>query len=702
MTAMNEQQLRAAVDAEIRNSIGLYGGKLSQQRQKALYYYMMEPKGDLAPPDVPDRSQAVSSDVSDAVEWMLPSLLETFAANDKAVEFIGRGPDAEQQAEQATAYVNHVFYQQNPGFLILYTWFKDALLQKCGFLKVYWDTYDEQKREDYTGLTDGQLQMLLADKGVEPLGYQSTPDPMTGQTLHDISVKRVIGKGRVCVENVPPEEFMISRRAKTIADSPFVGHRLRRTVGELRAAGYKNLDGITDDASAWAKNAEDIERRTIYDDYGMLSERQEIAGDPSSRMVQLCECYLKIDYDGDGIQEWRKVTVAGDRVLDNEACDGPPFVSLCPVPIPHIFFGRSVADLAMESQRVKTSVLRAMLDGLYHSVNGRTQALEGQVNLDDLLTNRPGGTVRVKSIGAVAPLNEGRPDLNAGLQMLEQVESMKENRLGWTRYSQGTGADSLNKTATGMNIITNKADSRLKLIERIFAETGVKDLFWMILKLCSQHQDMPETVRINGQWTDVNPRGWAEKLDIKPDVGLGTGNKDQEIQHLTTLLQVQREALQINVATPENIYNATVRLTKALGMKQPEQFFTDPSQQPPQPPPPDPKLIDVQNKHDIEMQKLQLMREKLEAEITLKREEMVAKLGLQNENAAYGTLYPQAESEVEDVGTTEPNDAGDPGAAGPGAIQGQAGGGVPTAPPVPGMLHGAENGTAQPMGILPG
>ncbi len=670
---ISDTQLRAMIDQEVQQAIGYNSDKLSSARQKAEYYYLGLAKGDLAPSEVEGRSSVVSTDVADTIEWMLPSLLKIFAGSDDVVEFAPTNRDDEEAARQATDYVRHVFWRQNHGFNLLYTWFKDALLQKVGVLKVYWHNDKDETREDYVGLTDGELQMLLADQDVTPIAYTKRDDAQTGMATHEVTVKRSNKCGRVRIDAVPPEEFLIARRAKNIEEAPFVAHRVERTLSQLRAAGYQNVDAITGDDTSLSSSAERIERMSYDDSYAAMPRAQNSSPDKSQRVVVLTECYLQIDYDGDGIAEWRKIVKAGNAILENVPCDGPPFVSLTPVPLPHRFFGLSVADLAMEPQRIKTGILRAVLDGLYHSVNGRNYAVEGQVNLEDLMSSRPGGIVRVKTSDAVGALNEGRPDILSGLSLLDRVDMMKENRTGWTRDSQGANADALQQTATGINIVTNRADSRIELIARIFGETGVKDLFRMILKLVCKYQDQTAVIRLNNKWVDVDPRAWVNQFDFTVNVGIGAGNKDQQVQHLTTMLQVQREALQIGVATPDNVFNAASKLAQALGFKDPDAFFTRPNAPPPQaaPPPPDPLIVEAQLKHQLDMAKLQLEKMKLAAELTMEREQKAATIGLDNEMTMYNHYQPQSEALFNGTAfsPTTPDAGGEPSAAVGGAVE---------------------------------
>jgi hypothetical protein len=422
--------------------------------------------------------------------------------------------------------------------------------------------------------------------------------------LHDVAIKRTEKKGKVTIDAVPPEEFGISKRSKHITDG-FSYHRVERTIGELKARGYKNVDDITSDDQGANSNAEAVERKS-FDDENAFSNTHDESTDKSARLVWITECYMPVDYDGDGIPEWRKIVRAGNQILENVECDGPPFVAITPIPLPHRFFGLSIADLAMESQRIKTSLLRSVMDNLYMGVNGRYFAVENQVNLDDLLTSRPGGIVRVKNPNAVGRLDSGMSDPAGAYQMLEYVELMRENRTGYMRNSQGAdNPNVLNKTATGATIQSNRADGRIDLIARVFAETGVKDLFLLILKLVSENQDKAAVMRLNNEWVDIDPSGWKTQFDFTVNVGLGTGNKDQQVQHLMGLMQVQKEALQIGVSTPANIYNSAAKLSENMGFKNADAFFTDPSKQPPKPPPPHPDAMKIEAEQKTAMAQIQ-------------------------------------------------------------------------------------------------
>jgi hypothetical protein len=633
---LTEDELKALVGAEERQSLGYSSSKLSNARQKSMYYYLGMPVGDLTPPEVEGRSSVVSTDVRDTIESMLPQLMVTFVGSDTVAEFEATKPGDEQKAEQATEYVNYLFNKKNNGHRIAYTWMKDALLQKNGIVKVWWDTRHEETREEYRGLSEVELTQLLEDDEVEvteqstsvdtddaeqrqqavmQLMQQAQAQPQSApqvmqqiqqieaqppKLVYDVVCKRTKTDGKVCIENVPPEEFLISRNAKDIETASFVAHRVQRSRSELKSMGYKNVDQLTSQDGDQATNSERIQRLSWNDENAYADDDGD--GDKSQDLIWVLEAYMRCDYDGDGIAELRKVTMAGNELLDNEAVDAVPFVSITPVPLPHEFFGLSIADLSMESQKTKTSILRSQLDNMYLAVNGRYFAVSGKVNLDDLLTSRPGGVVRVDAPGMVGRLDQGAPDIGNSMQMMEYMQQDLENKTGWTRYSQGNDQGSLNDTATGINVLTNRADMRLDLIARNFAE-GYVDLFKLILKLVCQYQQKEQIVKLTGGWVPIDPREWSNQFDVCINVGIGMGNKDQKVQHLMMLGQAQAQGLQIGIATPENIFHTSTELAKQLGYKNADKFFTDPAKQPPQNKP-DPEQQKAQAQMQIEQAKL--------------------------------------------------------------------------------------------------
>jgi len=617
-----EEELVARIQEEITDSLG-YGDEISQQRERAMEYYHGLPFGN----EVEGRSQFIDSTVQDTIEWIKPSLMRVFAAGDDMVKFTPHGPEDVPMAEQASDYVNYVFTKDNPGFEILYSWFTDALLSKNGIIKVWWDETEESTREEYYDLTDIEVESIISDDDVDVVQHTEEEREVESdigqvvETRHDLVIKRRERDGKIKIENVPPSEFLISREAKSIPQARFVCHRVRKTLSELREM-YPDQDLEPEDLGGDEDDTTFPSERESRFDFDNSSSFHFGASEPEEalRSYLVHESYLKTDFDGDGIAELRKVCVVGDYVLENDPIDATPFVSITPIKIPHKFFGLSVADLVMDLQLMKSTLMRNLMDNMYNMNFGRYAVLEGQANLDDLLTQRPGGIVRVKSPNAITPLTT--PPLEPySFQMLEYLDGVRESRAGVSRMSQGMNENALTShtTATAVNAVMTAAQSRVELIARNFAETGVKDLMLVIYKLLYKFQDKERMVMLRNEWVPVRPDVWKDKYDCTVSVALGSGNKDQQMAHLSQMLSFAGEAMGggLRIVNEQNMYNLGAALVKAMGFQNVSDFLTDPSQIPPQPGEPSEAQMEMQVKSkelDIKAAELQLKQQKIQQE----------------------------------------------------------------------------------------
>ena len=616
---VTDEELLARVQGEITDSLG-YNDTVSKQRESAMDYYYALPFGN----EVEGRSQYVDSSVMDTIEWIKPSLMRVFASGDEMVTFEPHGPEDVESAEQATDYVNHIFTKDNNGWEILYTWFTDALLQKNGIVKVWWDDYEDWNREEYNGLDEQEFNLLIMSPDIEVMEHTPYVDDYGAK--HDVVLRRTEYSGRVKIENVPPDEFLISREAKDIQDARFVCHRVQKTLSELRLMypdedlDPKEMGGGDDDIASFSSERlsryEFDESANYFEGWGAAQDNEE-----ALRTYWLHESFLQTDYDGDGIAELRKVCSVGSKILANDPIDKIPFVSITPVKIPHKFFGLSIADLIMDLQLIKSTLMRNLMDNMYNQNFGRYAVLEGQANLDDLLSQRPGGVVRVKSPNAIMPL--ATPQLEpSSFQMLGYLDQQRESRSGVNKYSQGLNDNALTShtTATAVNATMTAAQSRVELIARCFAETGVRDLMRCIYELVLKNQDKERVVKLRNKWVPVRPDMWRDKMDCTVAVGIGNGNRDQQLMHLTTMLQFAGDAMRggLNIVNEKNLYNMGAALVKNMGFQNVDDFLTNPEMVPPQPDPAEQeKMMEMQVKQQelqIKAADLQLKQQKLQQE----------------------------------------------------------------------------------------
>ena len=620
---MTKRELSAHLEQEISSALGYKDGKLTEQRSDALDRYYGKKYGN----EQEGRSQIVTRDVADVIEWIMPSLMKIFTSGDKVVQFEPQGPEDVEMAKQSTDYVNYVIMRQNPGFSTIYQWFKDALLQKNGIVKHYWDDTSETLREEYKNLTEEEFMALLMDDSVEIKqhtengGEEDEMSLQPEQITHDVVVNRTYEDGQVRIEPVPPEEFLIDKYAKTIDTARFVAHRVKRTKSELIQQGYpkSKIKNVFNNDEANYK-AERLSRFSHEQDNSPEGDIDD--------GVWVTECYLRVDYDDDGIAELRKVTKVGDELLDNEAVDSVPFSSLTPIPMPHKFYGLSIYDLISDLQLIKTTLMRNLLDNMYLTNNGRYEVVEGQANLDDLMTSRPGGIVRVRTPGAVNPLGTPQLDQNS-FNMLGYLDSIREERTGVSKNSMGLSEGGLksHQTATGVGQVMTAAQQKIELIARIFAETGMKDLANSVYMLVQKYEKPEKLVRLNNKWVTLYPSEWKQKMDCVAQVGLGFGNKDMNLMHLGRLAQTIQMIAGHPAAgmllKPKHVYNLVAEQIKAMGMKNVDDFIQDPGDADvPQQQGPSPEEQAKQMEAQLKQQELQVKMQKIQQESELKQQEM--------------------------------------------------------------------------------
>jgi hypothetical protein len=650
---MDDLSLKAILDNEIDNAIGYQSTETTENRRKAVQFYNRDPYGT----EVEGRSQIVTGEVAEAVDGALPQLMRVFTQSDEVVRFDPKSPGDEEKAKQATEYCNWVFMCENPGPIILHDWFKDALLQKNGIVKVWWEDQTSVTKEKYYNLSEEEVALLLSDgqmevveseqiqigeAPVDPMMVQQAmmqglPPPLPSPIFsYNIKVKKVDKKGCVKIANVPPEEFIVSKKTTRLAETPFCAHRRLVTRSELIAMGF---DGALVDTLQTYEDLTYTPERVAR--YPRGEQPDDVSIDKSMQEIETFECYIRVDKDEDGIAELRKVVYAGSEILSDEECDYIPFASITPFPMPHKFFGQSLADRTMDLQLIKSTITRQILDNLYLSNNARLTAVEGQVNLDDLLSVAPNSVVRVKNPQAVNALQVPLVASQA-FPMLEYMDQIQQKRTGITNASQGLDPNILqNTTAAAVAMVQNAGAAKIELIARLFAETGVKDLFKCILHLVCKYQDKERVIRLRGKFVSIDPREWKSEYDLSINVGLGNGNQEQQMAMLRMILEKQEAILQqygpANPLVTVGQYRNTIgRFIEAAGYKDSSEFFKEVppevDQQLAQPKPPEPspdmQAILEQNKLQLEM-----MREKAMADIQLAREKAAAQIQLDREKA---------------------------------------------------------------------
>ena len=659
---MSDTDIKSAVQRQIYQAVGHDSDEFKSFRQDMLRLYNGEKLGN----EREGRSQVVLTEVRDTIEYAMPQLMDIFGTAE-FTRFVPRGPEDIRAADQATTLVNWSFHSINPGFRILHDFMKDSLLFGMGVVKAYWQDNTKVMTEEYSGLTDDELAALLTNQNIEVL--EQDVDDATDSAAYSVKLRVTVPDGTVVIENVPPEEFLFPPGTKSLETAQFICHRTIKTATELLDAGYDS-DVVGRMAQASREADEEHQDRHTSIDGGDLNDPV----DESMTPIEVAECYTYMDVDGDGRAELRRIVMIGNsEIVENDPWDVLPFAVLSPILMPHRMVGQGLAEMVADIQTMKTTLFRNVLDNVYATNNYRVQAVEGQVNLDDLLDNRPNSVVRVRAPGMVQNMPVGQLPPQA-YNMLGYLDEIRDQRSGFSKASMGLDPDALQSTtAAAVNATIQAGQAKVMMIARTFAETGIKDLAKLLLHLCTKHLTGPQVVRINGGFEMIDPAEISGDYDVEATVGLGTGRQDQKLVTLNQILAKQEQILQQfgldnGVVTLESYVRTLQKITEMGGLKNSADYFAWNDQiaemiaqrsAESQDDQTSPEIIKIQQDMQIEREKIQLEqeieREKAQMEIDLEREKLAATLAIRREEMAMeAQLREQALLAGDNVSTNLP------------------------------------------------
>ena len=593
----NEEELQGVLKSEMDDAKDFID-QIDEDRADATDYYL----GNSPTSQSSMQSEFVSTDVRDSVLFMLPSIMRTFFGTNKIVEFIPHGPEDIQLAKQQTDYINYIIQQKNPGFKVLYDAFKDALIRKTGFVKAYWDDSITASTHEYTGLSPEAYQAITLDPNVEvieeKIEMQSMTmiNPETGEEMtqetpasYDVKIRRIKPKDQVVIEAVPTEEVLISRHARDLNTSPYVAHRMVKTVSDLVAMGYdkEQMEQFAGSGSAVDEDSYELEQaRNPYADFTGVDR-----ADSNSKSVLYVEHYVFYDLDGDGIDERIRVCTVGNglNIVNSTPWDDLPITLFCPDPEPHTSIGSCPADYLMPIQAAKSQIMRDTLDSLGHAIFPRMGIVEGQVNIDDVLNTDIGQPIRMRAPGMVQPFSVPFVGKEA-FPVLSYLDEAKENRTGVSKASAGLNAEALQSTTSAaVSATMSGAQGRVELICRHFAD-GMKDLFKLVNSLVIKHQEGQDMMRLNNEFIPIDPRYWNADKDMVINVGISKNSDEEKFQVLTALSQKQEQILQTlgpnnPLVNLQQYANTLTKMIEMAGFKDATTFInTTVPPMPPQPP----------------------------------------------------------------------------------------------------------------------
>ena len=597
---LEDDEIVAILDSNIRQSIGSFDSDLARERKKVTDYY----NAALPKPAHDGNSRYVSQDVYDTVESMKAALLETFSSGSRIVKFSPQGPEDVQLASVCSAYTDFVLFRQNDGFGLFRSVIHDGLVARAGIAKVFWQESSEEDLQEFEGLSQSELDMVLAEDDVELVESDEDENGLiSGVVSSPVSTSQVV------VEAIPPEEFLIESQAVSLEKANFVAHRTRKTLSELRDMGFDEdtLDSI-------GEGHEDVELET---DAELLARFDNIGSDRGNssrgyqdqvRTIMVYEIYINLDIEGTGIAKLHRILKAGNAILEKEEVDRLPFVVFTPLPIPHAFYGSNFAEKLVATQNARTILTRSILDHAMITNNPRYMVVKGGLtNPRELIDNRVGGLVNVSRVDAISPMPQA--SLNPFVfQTLQLLDEDKEDNSGVSRLSQGLNKDAIShqNSAAMVEQLATMSQQRQKIIARNFANQFVKPLFHLIYQLVVENEDQQKIIDLSGEYVQVNPSVWDSKRDVMVQLHLGYGEQEAESQkHLMMHQMFSQDPILQGMYQPQNAYALVKDVMEKAGIMNVSDYLTPPDQLPPPQPDPAQEMQMQMAQKQIELQERQ-------------------------------------------------------------------------------------------------
>ena len=591
---MTEPELVALL-SQAEDDAATYNGEFSTENTKYLAAYLGNKTGEFSA--IPNQSSVVSTDIADVVEADMPSLARIFLGSGDVVTFTpNTESEAEiQEAKEKTKYVNWIVRSQPESFSIIHNWLKDAEIQKNGVVKYFIEEQKDVEVVEYEGVDAEEVQAIIeslkgskVDKVKVEVSEQEEVEVMgatpNDAATFDIKFRVTTEKQKVCIINVPPELFLITRNARSLDDAELVGDRVRKTRGELLSEGF-DRELIEQLSTIDEEDNRNSNLNTIRnEDQGGANFDTNI-NNWASETVEISDLYVKIDFDGDGIAERRHVMLSGNKVLVNEYFNHVPYASLSAVLMPHKAIGRSRAEITYPYQLQKTALQRGINDNIY-MVNNPRNVVHPDVDLDDMLTVRTNGIIRLEEDTQILPGNAVFPLSipyigQQALQVIQYVDSTRAQTTGSLMANQGLEADKLNQeTATRFNGVKDSSDAKIELIARNYGETGFRKLYEGIAWLVSRYQNSETEFRVLGKALTVNPKAWKYSHHVQSNVGLGAGDNEKSLETLQGIYGIQQSLIQqgSTLADEKDVYNTLARIIEGAGFPRVNEFFNDPEE----------------------------------------------------------------------------------------------------------------------------
>lgn len=617
---LDESEIVKMVEDNIKASVGYYDSELSRERKKVTDYY----NASLPKPAHDGNSKYVSQDVYDAVQSMKAALLETFSSGNRIVRFAPQGPEDVQTAEVCSTYTDYVIFRQNDGYSVFQDVIHDGLTARVGAAKVFWQEGTEMEQQEFDSITQDELDMLLAGDDVELIDSETDDRGLMSGT---IAVER--DTSQVVIEAIPPEELIVEAQCRDLETSSFCAHRTRKTLTELREMGYdeKKLENIGDHEDVELETDPEILSR--HEGVGQSRGFNNHGYQDQVRNIMCYEAYIMLDVEGTGVAKLHRVIKAGNTLLDVEEVDRRPFITFCPLPTPHAFYGSNFAEKLCATQNARTVLTRSILDHAMITNNPRYMVVKGGLtNPRELIDNRVGGLVNVTRPDAISPMQQAplNPFVFQTIQMLDED---KEDNTGVSRLSQGLNKDAISKqnSAAMVEQLATMSMQRQKIIARNFASQFVKTLAHEVYRLVVENETQEKIIEISGAYVRVNPTSWKEKRDVMVELKLGYGEQDREAQKLLQLHGMFSQDPSIApMYTIENRFMMLKNVLEQQGILNVEEYLTPPNQLPPPQPDPAAEMQMQMAAKQLELQERQTQLAEMKAQVDAQMAQMKLEL----------------------------------------------------------------------------
>lgn len=590
---VTDEELINMVETGVMNSVGdfLNSSDMARERQKATFEYGMMPDMHLKPQGV---SQIVSSDTVEAVEGYSAIIAELLFNNNKIARFTpyNNTPKAFHDAKVASDLVNYEIFKKNPGWQVLNTWVKAALLWKNSIVR--WEFIEDYdySYEEYDEISQDNLDTLLADDDIEVVGQleydQKLDTDEDGRAVYtmvytNVRLKRKHNKTRVELRNIHPEAFRITRDAHNLDDAIFVGIQVDMTRSEIRKnfpqiAENIDWDAIGDGSADWAtKYTEEqaARKRLVGEEYWLGGNSRELFPVEANRQITVIECWLRADRDGDGIAELKHLIVAGNHILHEEDCDTVPLASLCPFEVPHEFFGLSVADMIRPSTLATTAIMRGFVENVYLTNYSPKLADPNVVDFSALQNMKPKQIIATNGNPQTA-VSAMTPDtISTGtVPLLEMLQLHKEQATGLSKAAQGLN-DTLYVSGNSeekMQRAMTAAQVRIQYMARRFVETGIKRLVEGVYKTIREKM-RGQTVNYfdqNEVYRSIDPSTLPSNMLLQIDADVGENSNSNIVKKMTMVGQQLLPALQAagagGVISPDAAVKIAAKTIEAMDL----------------------------------------------------------------------------------------------------------------------------------------